>query len=610
MTIANKPTRLNPDDIKGIFDEVDESLFLRYRVDCQFVDKVMGGTPQKADLIAGWIRARAGVDEDAELAAMVRRTLSEIGVDTPEEATYEEIVAISEKVAADRHGNTFKRDDKGLFLETRQIKSGLKEATAVLFSGERWGKALALDTPIPTPTGWTTMGELAVGDQVLGADGQPTTVTFATEVQLNRVCYRISFSDGTSIIADADHRWLAWSYAARRNAARGLTGWGPQVVTTAEMLASVQAREGFTNWSIACAAPVQLPEATLPVDPYTFGAWLGDGSSAGASIVVAGEKSEILENIEAAGYAISPQKPREDRVPMYGIGVKAAVVDSATGRLLPNHSLYTTLREMGQINNKHVPQQYLRASVEQRLAFLQGLMDTDGSVEPNGRCEFSNTRVQLAEAVYDLAAGLGWKPTVLVREASEHAKTAYRVRFYPDRPVFRIGRKLARLTEALERETTRARATETHRFIESIEPVESAPVRCIEVDAPDHLFLAGKAYIPTHNTKKGPKNALSEWVFVEGQRVHLGRTEPDGTWTQHGVVSGPSGSRSTLTQYDYCEQPAISFVIKSLIDPQTGNERIERQQWKQLLAYLQYSGLGALRSQSHGQFKVTAFELL
>ena len=69
------------------------------------------------------------------------------------------------------------------------------------------GKALALGTPLPTPTGWTTMGDVAVGDWLLGADGKPTQVVAATDVMLGRPCYAVEFSDGTVIVADGSHQW-------------------------------------------------------------------------------------------------------------------------------------------------------------------------------------------------------------------------------------------------------------------------------------------------------------------------------------------------------------------------------------------------------------------
>lgn len=241
-------TYIDPATIVGVFDAIEAEMYVYYRVVVQFTDKVMGGVPQKPDLVAGWIRSRMGVTDATELAGVVRQTLLDLGVETPENATLDEIVAASEKIGLERHGNTFKRDANGCYIETRQIKSGIKEAVNVLYAGDRWGK-----------------------------------------------------------------------------------------------------------------------------------------------------------------------------------------------------------------------------------------------------------------------------------------------------------------------------------------------------------------------TKKGPKNATAEWVFVDGHKVHLGRNEPDGTWTQHGVVSGASGSRSTLTQYDYCEQPQASFTIKSIIDPADGKERILPEQWVKVLTYLQSSGLGALRSQGHGQFKVVEF---
>jgi hypothetical protein len=246
---ASRVVELDPStEVAGIFDGLESKLWIHYEVECQFTSLVMAGTPARADVIAGFIRAKMGVDSDTELAAMVKKTLGEIGVETPDAATLEDVIKASESIASERHGNVFKRDQHGLYLETRQVKSGLKEATNVLYAGERWGK-----------------------------------------------------------------------------------------------------------------------------------------------------------------------------------------------------------------------------------------------------------------------------------------------------------------------------------------------------------------------TKKGPKNAISEWIFLHGQRIYLGRERADGQWTQHGVVSGPSGSRSTLTQYEYVDKPRITFILKSLVDPANDHERISPDQWAMLLGYLQYSGLGALRSQSHGQFKVVGF---
>ena len=103
-------------------------------------------------------------------------------------------------------------------------------------------------------------------------------------------------------------------------------------------------------------------------------------------------------------------------------------------------------------------------------------------------------------------------------------------------------------------------------------------------------------------TKKGPKAYLSERVFVDEERIYLGREKADGVHLQIGHVTGPQGPRSTLTYYDYVQQPTISFTLSSVEDCITAD------QWKRILVLMQRNGVGALRSLGHGQFRITAFD--
>jgi hypothetical protein len=105
-------------------------------------------------------------------------------------------------------------------------------------------------------------------------------------------------------------------------------------------------------------------------------------------------------------------------------------------------------------------------------------------------------------------------------------------------------------------------------------------------------------------TKKSAKSAVAEWLFVDEHAIGLGRMEPDGTHTQVGHVTGPKGPRSTLTYYDYCERASIAFTVSSV------ENRVTREQWERILVLGEKLGLGALRSLSHGQFCVTAFDQL
>jgi dUTPase len=152
------------------------------------------------------------------------------------------------------------------------------------------------------------------------------------------------------------------------------------------------------------------------------------------------------------------------------------------------------------LEGKYVPRPYLEAGIGQRMALLQGLMDTDGFVDDvAGRCEFTSTNEGLADAVVELAAGLGFRPVKSAGRATlngvDHGPK-YRVKFTPDRPVFRLGRKLLRQKAADAR-------FQRFRAIADVREVASVPVRCIQVASPRGLFLVSRSFIPTHNSSLG-----------------------------------------------------------------------------------------------------------
>lgn len=122
----------------GVFDEKAGDLFARYQATLQFRDRLVGGVPKRADVMYGWIRTKAGVEDVEEIRQMMLRTLGELGVEVPEGATFEEMEKASVSVAQ-KSGVGFKRDDQGLYIEDRQVKAAIKEATNVLFAGDRWG---------------------------------------------------------------------------------------------------------------------------------------------------------------------------------------------------------------------------------------------------------------------------------------------------------------------------------------------------------------------------------------------------------------------------------------------------------------------------------------
>ncbi len=162
------------------------------------------------------------------------------------------------------------------FTDLDSLTNGLHPGQMVVVAARpAMGKALALGTPLPTPDGWTTMGEVCEGDILLDADGRPTTVVAATDVMHDRPCYRITFDDGTSVVADAEHQWLTETRRSRRSAGRQAS-----VKTTKEIAETVRCPTAgrSLNHSVRTAAPLDLPERDLPIPPYALGASLVDSA--------------------------------------------------------------------------------------------------------------------------------------------------------------------------------------------------------------------------------------------------------------------------------------------------------------------------------------------
>lgn len=355
------------------------------------------------------------------------------------------------------------------------------------------GKALALDTEIPTPDGFKLMRDLKVGDLVYGTDGKACHVIAATDVMRGRPCYEVEFSTGEVIVADAKHEWVTDSrYDRDRLKGQNNKHIGPKpcVKTTEEIAASVFCR-GEHNHRIEVAAPVDGVCHELPIPPYLLGLWLGDGATNSSRFTCSDKDVEIIERIKALGYPV--HKVKGSCAWSISTGLKDR--DSKT------NSFQVQLRRLGVLGNKHIPNAYMNAPFSDRLELLQGLMDTDGFISKGqGQCEFVQKKREIALGVYTLAASLGMRPTIHAKRAFCNGKDCgivYRVMFhaYREIPVFKLKRKLERL-----RERPVKRGLQDYRQIVRCDPVQSVPVRCIEVDSPDHCYLVTRGFIRTHNS--------------------------------------------------------------------------------------------------------------
>jgi len=334
----------------------------------------------------------------------------------------------------------------------------------MVFMPPRFGKALALDTPVPTPDGWKLIKDLKPGDAVFAIDGTITRVVGVSPIWKNRPVYKITTDTGTSVIADAAHEWYV-----RLDRKRKVFS-----IRETQFLYERQKRmREFRAPMIPMHSGLELPERDLPIPPYTLGVWLGDGRSSMGFITQSEEdKEHILSRIREEGFITRPHKDKKN-----------------TGIL----GLQTLLRENNLLDNKHIPPQYLRASREQRIALLQGLIDTDGYVAPNGCVEFSTTNERLAKDVAELVRSLGVKCSILKGTATLYGKICgdkWRVIFY-----FSEAASLPR-----KRKYCRNATKSPGNYI-NIEPAGYADTICIEVEHPSHLFLVGEGMIPTHNSE-------------------------------------------------------------------------------------------------------------
>ncbi|HNM96720.1 MAG TPA: replicative DNA helicase, partial [Marmoricola sp.] len=433
------------------------------------------------------------------------------------EATLDEIEAISSR------DGTLHGVPTGL-ADLDELTNGFTGGQMIIVAARpAMGKALALDTPLPTPTGWTTMGAVRVGDLLYGADGKPTQVVAATDVMHGRPCYEVTFSDGSVIVADAEHQWLTETRAARKSEWAARTRYNrsrrqnihPAVVTTEQIAQTLTAdSSGRANHAVLNAAPIQSDTSHLPVPAYVLGAWLGDGHSASARLT--SESDEIPSLIRSLGVRCEPRGNM-----LYHLGLDQSTLLAAPKGACPDcgnrffgtvrcaacnydhGSLQALLRKLGVLNNKHIPVSYLRAPEADRRALLAGLLDTDGTLVRNGgSIQLALTSERLAMDAWELILSLGYKcthRTKAVNGRNVESSVAHLLTFSTVEDVFWLRRKADLHTELRPKSTARI----GRRYVVDVRPIESVPVRCVEVDNSDHLYLAGRTMIPTHNSTLG-----------------------------------------------------------------------------------------------------------
>lgn len=396
-----------------------------------------------------------------------------------------------------------------------RIRTYISERKNILVAGPMGvGKALDVDTPLLTPDGWVRMGDIKLGDRVMGRDGQPATVR-GVFPQGKRPAFRVTFNDGSSTVCCDDHLWMVRTAEAKCFD----YPWSVKKLKELRKQLTLPYDNGC-KWFIPVAEPMQFPKQDLPIDPYVLGSLLGDGSFRTGQPYGVRFTTADQETVEALRLLL----PAEDE--LRPVGATRYPNEYRVTRKKRNNQpsrVGTVVSELGLAgkasHQKHIPPKYLFSSCEDRLALLQGLMDTDGTVSvSNNVVEFYTVSEQLARDVAFLIRSLGGVARKRIRMVTPYMHKGERRVGQPCHRIlcklpkgmtpFRLARK-ANLYQPHEKYTLT-------RGILSVEPIGERNMQCISVDSPDNLFVI-EDFIVTHNT------TLANTLIAEIDRMNKGR---------------------------------------------------------------------------------------
>ena len=361
---------------------------------------------------------------------------------------------------------------------------------------KRAGKAVTLDTLLPTPTGFKRMGDVHVGDTVIGADGYETLVTHVFP-QGKVPIYEVKFTDGASVKTCGNHLWEVKMHNV--NSPSGKSGYSTQILTTKQMLENgvKGGKDKHSIYAVKFTEPVEFAFQDVPLDPYIFGALLGDGCLRGGSVELTSFDHEVTDYI-------ADNLPGDDVLRLQDAERGRYFILSGSGH--DQSITINALRSMGAYGHraweKFIPREYLFNTSVMRWELLCGLLDTDGCCS-NRLIEYSTTSPMLRDDVIFLARSLGGKANYTERmgrykKNGDVIYTRPNYRFHIQFPAGDAPFKIAR-----KRDVYKPKRDTLYHYIDSITPAGEDYAQCICVDNKDHLFLVSDMFIPTHNSQMG-----------------------------------------------------------------------------------------------------------
>ena len=383
---------------------------------------------------------------------------------------------------------TYEQEELPMSL-MKQVHSGRRHSPPrlLIYGTEGIGKAQPLDARVLTPSGFRTMGEIEVGDEVIGADGRAHRV-LGTYPQGEREVYQVTFRDGSTTQCCNDHLWFTQT---RGESDRGIHG----AVRTLEVIRRTLRYGTHFNHAVPRVRPVEFaPLGTdLPVDPWLMGMYLGDGCSRSGCVLITNPEPDVQcrigESLPPGDTCVSDGRVslrvKTERNSNSPSGLKLALQDLGLDGL--------------KSEGKFIPHSYLHASVADRLALLHGLLDSDGFVTNPGAVEFTTVSPRLA---------LGF--CFLVRSLGGSAKQTVKATTFTHRGEKREGQPAYRIFASFPEDIVpvssdkhmakwRTARWAIRHTIRSVESVGKKLCKCIKIDALDSLYVTDD-FVVTHNS--------------------------------------------------------------------------------------------------------------
>lgn len=424
-------------------------------------------------------------------------------------------------------GLEFTDHQKYILLSTWTTK------TSVWLMSRNSGKALSLDTPVFVPIQdrgdkypKKTIGDLKIGDKIYDSDGKLTEVIHLNPIIFDDV-YEVEFEDGEIIKCNVDHLWSVYDKNFNKRRTEKIlcerhTGF---LYDNFKIKYKNNDKKIEYRFHVPCTKPIEYPNIQkLPISPYLLGSWLGDGIGNTNRIVChKDDVDEVCSYFEQEGHIVSKVKNKEKNT--YYIIIdreKDFVNEGYLKNIAKQKSFLSKIKQLDLYKNKHIPNCYIYAPIKDRISLLQGLFDTDGCVNKNGTCEFSQVNKKLIEQVSQILSSLGIKNNITYKETNYIKKDGtkaytYKIHFRNDKnmPLFKLKRKYDRLPDELNS------ITKMKAIVDVRKTGEKKAMRCITVSNDTGLFLCGNNYTITHNSYLSAPYMMARSILIPNHHTYI-----------------------------------------------------------------------------------------